>query len=88
MNHFVNLWVWYLRNVFPLNLDDTNKKKPVIVKSFCILAFLNKFVGDPHALFAVLVLPLEHLGKVCHREISHTPLQLLQGGLLGVSKAR
>ncbi len=71
-------YVWSTE--FPLNLDDLPTK--VIVRHFVFLVFLNMVSGDLHALLAVLVSPPERLGQVRHHEISHTPLQLLLGGLL------
>jgi hypothetical protein len=43
--------------------------------------------GDLHVLQAALFLPLEHLGEVCLRAISRTPLPALPGGLLSENEA-
>ncbi len=62
-------------------------KRTVKVGHFVFLAFLNITAGDLHAVLAVLVLPLVSLGEVHCRAISHTPLQLLLGGILGEGEA-
>ncbi len=56
------------------------------------ISIKNKQIKLGHVVFfyflnmvAVLLLPLECLGEVCRRAISHTPLQLLRGGLIGQS---
>jgi hypothetical protein len=50
--------------------------------------FFAGLAGDRDTLFAVLVLPPEHLGEVCRRTISRTPLLILLGGLLSEGETR
>jgi hypothetical protein len=69
---------------YPENLILKNQLK---LGHFVFLAFLKITAGDLHALLAVLVLPLVRLGEVHRRAISHTPLQLLLGGILGEGEA-
>jgi hypothetical protein len=54
------------------------------LRHFVVLAFVNMAASD---LQAALSLPPERLGEVHLRDISHTPLPSLLGGLLSKNEA-
>ncbi len=75
-----------VQSMFPSN-SDPKKNSYSTFRPFVFLIFLNMAGRDLHALLAALISPPECLGKVGCTEVSHTPLPLLLGGLLGEVEA-
>ncbi len=72
--------------VFFPNPDNPNTEQSQL-RTFVFLGFMYTAGGDLHALLAALLPLPERINKVCRREISHAPLPLLLGGLLGEGEA-
>jgi hypothetical protein len=66
-----------MRGVLMIFGKSQYKKKQIELQHFLFLAFVNMASSYLHALQAVLLLPLEHLGEVSRHAISRTPISVL-----------